>query len=145
MGFLILLMLAWQQEVHYKIKAELNEEEHILYAQEWLDYVNHSPDTLNYVWFHLYPNAYKKGSQFFKELQKWRKLKIDPEKEGYIKIDTLFANEMIPDSSRVIDTEMWVKLKKPIFPGDTGRFYFCFKVKIPPIWSRLGHVGTITR
>lgn len=141
MGFLILLMLGWQQEVHYKIKVELNEEEHILYAQEWLDYVNHSPDTLNYVWFHLYPNAYKKGSQFFKELQKWRKLKIDPEKEGYIEIDTLFANEMIPDSSRVIDTEMWIKFKKPILPGDTGRFYFRFKVKIPPIWSRLGHVG----
>ena len=66
MGFLILLMLAWQQEVHYKIKAELNEEEHILYAQEWLDYVNHSPDTLNYVWFHLYPNAYKKVLSFLK-------------------------------------------------------------------------------
>ena len=28
-------------------------------VSEKIDYVNHSPDTLRFIWFHLWPNAYK--------------------------------------------------------------------------------------
>jgi hypothetical protein len=49
----------WQQEVNYSIDVSLNDTEHTLDAFESIEYINHSPDTLHYIWFHLWPNAYK--------------------------------------------------------------------------------------
>ena len=49
----------WQQEVHYKIDVTLNSNEKSIKAFEELEYINHSPDTLTYIWFHLWPNAKK--------------------------------------------------------------------------------------
>ena len=44
----------WQQDIHYNIKAEIDEETDIINAQEKLTYWNNSPDSLNFVYFHLY-------------------------------------------------------------------------------------------
>ncbi len=52
----------WQQDVHYKIKATLNDETEIIDANEELTYYNNSPDTLSFVYFHLYQNAFIKGA-----------------------------------------------------------------------------------
>lgn len=52
----------WQQDVHYKIKASLNDETEIIDANEELIYYNNSPDTLSFVYFHLYQNAFIKGA-----------------------------------------------------------------------------------
>ena len=52
----------WQQDVHYKIKASLNDVTEIIDANEELTYFNNSPDTLSFVYFHLYQNAFIKGA-----------------------------------------------------------------------------------
>jgi hypothetical protein len=52
----------WQQDVYYNIKAELDEKSHVIDGFEELTYWNNSPDTLSYVFFHLYQNAFVKGS-----------------------------------------------------------------------------------
>ena len=52
----------WQQDVAYKIKANINERTNIIEASEELTYWNNSPDTLNVLYFHLYQNAFTKGS-----------------------------------------------------------------------------------
>ena len=52
----------WQQDVHYRIKADINEKTNIVTATEKLTYYNNSPHTLNVVYFHLYQNAFTKGS-----------------------------------------------------------------------------------
>ncbi|HEY1199798.1 MAG TPA: M1 family peptidase, partial [Niastella sp.] len=49
----------WQQEVHYTIDVSLNDTEHSLEGFLKLRYINHSPDTLRFIWFHLWPNAFK--------------------------------------------------------------------------------------
>ena len=51
----------WQQEVNYKISVRLDDERHMLHATEEFEYINHSPDTLNELYIHLWPNAYKNG------------------------------------------------------------------------------------
>lgn len=51
----------WQQDVHYRIHAELNDATDIVSGQEVLTYYNNSPDTLNLLYFHLYQNAFIKG------------------------------------------------------------------------------------
>lgn len=52
----------WQQDVHYRIKARLNEKTDIASGNVELVYWNNSPDTLRWVFFHLYQNAYNAGS-----------------------------------------------------------------------------------
>jgi hypothetical protein len=55
----------WQQEVRYRIDVSLNDTAHTLTGFEKLEYVNHSPDTLRFIWFHLWPNAYKNDKTAF--------------------------------------------------------------------------------
>ncbi|MBK7298010.1 MAG: hypothetical protein IPI91_15875 [Flavobacteriales bacterium] len=52
----------WQQDVHYLIKARLNDMDDVINGDLTLYYHNNSPDTLHYVYFHLYQEAYVKGS-----------------------------------------------------------------------------------
>ena len=48
----------WQQDVHYNIAARIDEEAKKIDAIEDLEYFNNSPDTLQFVYFHLYQNAF---------------------------------------------------------------------------------------
>src|SRR5688572_4950121 len=52
----------WQQDIHYNIKAELNDSSDILSGTEELTYWNNSPYELPFVYFHLYNNAQTKDS-----------------------------------------------------------------------------------
>jgi hypothetical protein len=55
----------WQQQVNYTIDVSLNDKEHTLDGFEKIEYINNSPDTLKYIWFHLWPNAYKNDRTAF--------------------------------------------------------------------------------
>jgi len=52
----------WQQDVHYNIKAVIDETTDIIAGEETLKYYNNSPDTLSFLFFHLYQNAFQPGS-----------------------------------------------------------------------------------
>ena len=52
----------FQQEVNYTINVELNDENHTLEGDIYIDYTNNSPDKLGFIWFHIWPNAYKNNS-----------------------------------------------------------------------------------
>ncbi|HXC04332.1 MAG TPA: M1 family aminopeptidase, partial [Bacteroidia bacterium] len=52
----------WQQDVHYALKATVDEKTDIIHGSEELTYWNNSPDTLTFVYFHLYQNAFQPGS-----------------------------------------------------------------------------------
>ncbi|WP_317896906.1 M1 family metallopeptidase [Aurantibacillus circumpalustris] len=52
----------WQQDVHYNIKAEINDSSDILSGVEELIYWNNSPFDISYVYFHLYSNGNTKDS-----------------------------------------------------------------------------------
>nr|MBP6456973.1 M1 family metallopeptidase [Chitinophagaceae bacterium] len=52
----------WQQDVEYKIKAAVDEKTRRIIAKQSLNYYNNSPDTLTFIYFHLYQNAFTKGS-----------------------------------------------------------------------------------
>src|SRR3982750_1461683 len=57
----------WQQQVDYVIDVTLDDKQKTLDAFEKITYVNHSPDTLTYIWFHLWPNAYKNDRTAFSD------------------------------------------------------------------------------
>lgn len=52
----------WQQEVNYVIDAELDEDKRKIIAASTIEYINNSPDTLNYIWLALDQNRFKDGS-----------------------------------------------------------------------------------
>ena len=58
----------WQQDVHYVIKAKIDEQTDIISATQKLTYTNNSPDNLDVVYFHLYQNAFQPDS-YLDELQ----------------------------------------------------------------------------
>lgn len=59
----------WQQDVHYRIDAKVDERTRVIEASEELTYWNNSPDELPFVYFHLYQNAFVKGS-YLEELHR---------------------------------------------------------------------------
>jgi len=55
----------WQQQVDVKIDASLDDKKHAIKGFETIDYTNNSPDKLEFIWFHLWPNAYKDTTTAF--------------------------------------------------------------------------------
>ncbi len=64
----------WQQDVEYKIKARLDDENDRIEGELDLVYYNNSPDDLTELFFHLYQNAFQPNS-YQSELQNRRFLK----------------------------------------------------------------------
>jgi len=138
----------FQQEVNYKIHVTLNDKCHELTAFETVEYINNSPDTLEFLFFHLWPNGYSGNKtglaiQLF-GLKGKGKMFNDPELKGYIdSLDFMVDNQHVqwglmsgqPDICQII-------LNRPVSPGDTVNVSTPFHVKIPKgVTSRLGHVG----
>ncbi len=51
----------WQQEVNFKINVRLDDKTHTLHAFESFEYINNSPNSLDKIYIHLWPNAYRDG------------------------------------------------------------------------------------
>lgn len=137
----------FQQKVDYKIDVTLNDADNTLDGFEVIDYTNHSPDTLHYIWFHLWPNAYKNDQTAFSEqlLQLGRTdfYFSDEKKRGYInrldfKVNGTTAN--LEDHPQYIDVAKLI-LPAPLLPGQTIKITTPFHEKIPYNFSRGGHVG----
>lgn len=138
----------FQQEVNYKIHVALNDTKHELSGFESVGYVNNSPDTLGFLYFHLWPNAYSVNkTNLARELFRVNgksKLFKDEELRGYIdslnfEVDGYHAQWNLlpgcPDICKII-------LNKPLKPYDTIFINTPFHVKIPKgVTSRLGHIG----
>ncbi len=137
----------WQQELHYAIDVSLDDESHELDAFMKLDYINHSPEKLTEIVFHLWPNAYKSlDSEFAKQkvengdLTFYNSLKS--QRGGIDQLaftadgDTLSFTAWKDREDIVV-----VQLKYPLEPGDRVLIETPFRVKIPESFSRLGRVG----
>lgn len=136
----------FQQRVAYTIQATLNDTAHTLSAYEEVVYVNNSPHTLDHIYFHLWPNAYKNNSTALAKQLLWQG-KTDlyfskPEERGYIdSLDFKVNGEKI---SWTYDAEhidiCKLQLAKALRPGDSIVISTPFFVKIPDAkFSRLGH------
>jgi len=138
----------FQQEVNYKINVTLNDRLHELHGNEYVEYINNSPDTLGFLYFHLWPNAYSgNDTELAREIfgtEGKSKLFNDPELRGYIdsldfKTDGIESDwHLLPGSPDICK----IILSKPVKPGDTVYISTPFRVKIPKgVTSRLGHIG----
>jgi hypothetical protein len=138
----------FQQKVNYKINVTLNDRKHELNGSETVEYINNSPDTLRFLYFHLWPNAYSDNKtglarEIFSRDGKG-KLFNDPELKGYIdSLDFAVDGHQVQWNllSGAIDI-CKIILNVPLKHGDTLSISTPFHIKIPKgVTSRLGHIG----
>lgn len=137
----------WQQETNYTIDVTLNDTSHTLEGFLKLRYINNSPDTLLFIWFHVWPNAFKNDRTAFSEqlLQNGRTdfYFSDKEERGYInRLDFRSGNTTLEteDHPLYIDV-IKVHLSMPLSPGGATEITTPFHVKIPKNFSRGGRTG----
>lgn len=138
----------FQQEVNYKIDVSLNDVKHELSAFETVQYINNSKDTLRYIYFHLWPNAYKNNeTALAKQLLENGETTMyyaKPEDLGYIDSLNFTSNnaqlKWFYDKEHIDICKIY--LPKPLAPGDSIKISTPFHVKLPSAKiSRLGHIG----
>ncbi|WP_201986929.1 M1 family metallopeptidase [Hymenobacter rubidus] len=137
----------FQQETNYAIDVRLDDKAHILRGHEDLTYTNHSAQALTFIWFHLWPNAYRDNHTAFGREQRRqgnrRFLFAKPKERGFIdsldfrvngQTAKLEYDPQNPDIAKLV-------LPQPLAPGAAATIATPFRVKLPASFSRLGHVG----
>ncbi len=119
----------WQQDIHYNIKAAINEKTDIIDGIEELTYYNNSPDELSFVYFHLYQNAFQPDS-YLDDLQKANKVK--PVYGKYEKTKQGTTVDKITIDGKEVKTELdntilKVYLNEPLKSGSSVKFNINFK------------------
>ncbi|MBS1615661.1 MAG: M1 family metallopeptidase [Bacteroidetes bacterium] len=137
----------FQQHVDTRLSVRLDDQKQMLHGFEQLRYSNHSPDTLFFLYLHLWPNAYSSDRTYFCAQQVLQGNTAfyfsTPEEKGFI--DSLsfrvngeaapyFSDPGYPDIARL-------ELPQPLAPGASLELETPFRVKIPKVFSRLGHTG----
>ncbi|WP_426492959.1 M1 family metallopeptidase [Hymenobacter sp. 102] len=137
----------WQQQVKYSIDVTLDDRQHQLTGREEMVYTNNSPQTLPYIWFHLWPNAYRDtNTAFARQLLRNgnREFQFAPASErGFIDGLEFQVNGQPARLEYVADNPDMAKLvlPQPLAPGTAVTISTPFRVKIPGSFSRFGHVG----
>ena len=129
----------FQQETNYTIDVTLDDENHTLNGTEHIDYFNNSPDDLGFLWFHIWPNAYKDKTTAL------AKQKLDngntslyyatEQERGYINgLDFQVNGESISWEYHPEHIDICkLVLNKPLRAGQSIRISTSFFVKIPKL------------
>ena len=117
----------WQQDVHYVIKARIDDEKDLIDGDLSLTYVNNSPDTLRHVFFHLYQEAYVPGS-YNKGDRPERTKKDEPYAGTIVKTLRIDDQDLRTEQDNTI---MKVLLIEPLVPGEK----ITFKIEFTTHWS----------
>ena len=137
----------WQQQVNYNISVSLNDADHTLDGQARMEYINNSPDTLRFIWIHLWMNAFKNDRTAFTAQQlengSTKFYFSNEEDKGYVnrlafKVNgTITAKEDHPLHQDIVK----IMLPAPLPPKQSCIIETPFHVKLPYNFSRGGHVG----
>ena len=129
----------WQQEANYQIKVELDEAESRIRGSETVEYINHSPHTLHYLWVQLDQNALAQGSKRQRgtqardlaprdgkpaemEYDGFRSLIYNQEFAGGYELEAVTDPEGNPLKYTVVNTNMRIDLASPLRPDESFSF-----------------------
>ncbi|MEC7124239.1 MAG: M1 family metallopeptidase [Bacteroidota bacterium] len=136
----------WQQEIDYKIEVNFDDINNQYKGFQKIKYTNNSPETLRKVFFHLYFNAFKPGSEMAirqdNSADKNTRFKIDidsldPKQQGFLKVYNLYQNGKLLET---VDSEtiLEVELNAPLLPSETTEFSMEFMGQVPDLVRRAG-------
>ena len=113
----------WQQHVEYQMDIDMDVQDFTFTGTQKLVYTNNSPDTINKVYYHLFFNAFRPGSQMdvrsrtIKDPDRRvrdRIFNLSKEDYGELKVSSIKQNNqaLIYQENETI---LLVKLEKPLF------------------------------
>ncbi len=136
----------WQQNADYEMNVDIDVESYRFNGSQEILYTNNSPDTISKVYYHLYFNAFKPGSQM-----DVRSLNIsDPDSRVKDRISKLGENEegdlsvfeLKQDDKPVFfeqqETVLLARLNKVLLPGKKTKLTLLFKGVVPKQIRRSG-------
>jgi Peptidase family M1 domain len=138
----------FQQQVDYSIDVRLDDKSHFLHGFESFIYTNNSRDTMDVLYIHLWPNAYKNaktalakqkmnGGDFFL-------LYAGQGDRGYIdSLDFKVNNQKVTTQfHKGFEDIIIIELPSSLGPNQSITVSTPFRVKLPSgTISRLGHIG----
>ena len=136
----------WQQRITCEMEVDFDHINHQYSGTQRLVYLNNSPDTLRRLFYHLYPNAFQKGS----EMDAWKDrlpdpdsrilkgmARMSPQNEGWLHVNNLQMNGQ-PVQFFENRTILEVTLPAPIAPGRSAIFKLDFEGQVPIQTRRSG-------
>lgn len=136
----------WQQSVDYKMTVDVDVKTFKYNGQQTLVYTNNSPDTISKVFYHLFYNAFKPGSEMAtrilsgKDLNKRFKIDINnipKDEEGMLNVSNVKQNG-VGLKIEYSETILEVSLNSILMPGDKTTISLDFEGQIPKIIRRAG-------
>ena len=136
----------WQQNADYKIEVDVNERNNTYKGNQEIVYKNNSRDTLNKIFFHLYFNAFKVGSDMAVRLKNGDDIntrfdvdisELKADEEGFLNVTNLKQDDLKVETY-LSDTILEVTLAKPLEPGDSSIFTMDFNGQVPITIRRAG-------
>ena len=136
----------WQQRVQYAMDVRMDVATHTYDGTTSLTYRNNSPDTLRELFFHLYPNAFRPGS----EMDVRSRTIADPDDRVGSRIAELQPGEMgrlvvdrMTQQGHTLELEhlgtvLRARLHHPILPGKSATLHFAFNGQVPVQIRRSG-------
>ena len=144
--FVLLSQSNWQQNADYEMNVDIDVESYRFNGSQEILYTNNSPDTISKVYYHLYFNAFKPGSQM-----DVRSLNIsDPDSRVKDRISKLGGNEegdlsvfeLKQDGKPVFfeqqETVLLARLNKVLLPGKKTKLTLLFEGVVPKQIRRSG-------
>lgn len=138
----------FQQQVNYNIDVRLDDISNQLDASETIKYTNNSPDKLDFIYFHLWPNGYKnyKSALCKQKLEEGNTdlYYAEDYKLGFIDGLNFTSKGSNLQWEYTLENEdiCRVFLPETLLPGESIEISTPFSVKIPlGTISRLGHIG----
>lgn len=136
----------FQQKVDYKIEVRLDDEADEITGTLDLSYTNNSPDILDQIPFHIWPNAYSSSRSAFAR-QQLRNGSTDfhfsrqTERGGLDQLEFTVDGTPVSYTLDSIHPDIvYLPIVKGMQPGQTIQIRTPFRVDIPESFSRLGHV-----
>jgi len=137
----------FQQKADHIISVAVNEKTNTLEGKQTIRYHNRSGDSLHFIWFHIWPNAYKNDRTAFSE-QLLRNGRTDfyfsgDEERGYInQLSFSVDKKAIRFEDHPLHQDIIkLLLPYPLAPGANIEIENSFHVKLPYYFSRSGRLG----
>ncbi len=149
-GLLALTLLLPQADMpaesraDYDLHASLHPDSAIVSGRVTMEFLNGSPHTVDTLWLHLYPNAYRgRKTAFARDLEARGSFGFSassPEDRGWMELDGTMVDGR-PARAVVDGTLARLLPEEPLQPGEAVSVSTGFTVKVPRFWSRMGHSG----
>ncbi|MBK8338511.1 MAG: hypothetical protein IPK99_00125 [Flavobacteriales bacterium] len=136
----------WQQWIQVRLSVDLDVRTHRFTGTESLSYTNNSSDTIQELWFHLYFNAFRPGS----EMDSRSRTIADPDTRVGARIAALAPDEQgelrvgaMTQGGKAVQLEhlgtvLRARLASAIPPGGTGEVELEFNGQVPVQVRRSG-------